>query len=265
MPIHMRMRKLRGPHMKKSMPFEPFRTHTQPVNLCRPRGALRQGRRGHPRDAGRQGPGHAQGRPGQGPRQGRAHQAAHGPRPRVQRGRQGGHRGRRRHLRRGRLTSGRVMLSTILSAFTVAEIRKKLLFTALLLALYRVGSHIPVPGINVQAVNDIQKQFGGGEHPRPAEPVQRRRPEPDRALRAGDHALHHGVDHPAAADGRRAVAGEALEGGRGRPGAHHAVHALPHRRPGVRAVDRLRLPLQALHGQRRRSRSSPSSTRRTSS
>jgi large subunit ribosomal protein L15 len=33
MPIHMRMRKLRGPHMKKSMPFEKFRTHTQPVNL----------------------------------------------------------------------------------------------------------------------------------------------------------------------------------------------------------------------------------------
>ncbi len=29
----MRMRKLRGPHMKKSMPFEPFRTETQPVNL----------------------------------------------------------------------------------------------------------------------------------------------------------------------------------------------------------------------------------------
>ncbi len=34
MPFHMRMRKLRGPHMKKSMPFEPFRTHTQPVNLA---------------------------------------------------------------------------------------------------------------------------------------------------------------------------------------------------------------------------------------
>src|SRR5918911_3847823 len=34
MPIHMRMRKLRGPHMKKSMPFEQFGlTHTQPVNL----------------------------------------------------------------------------------------------------------------------------------------------------------------------------------------------------------------------------------------
>jgi large subunit ribosomal protein L15 len=33
-PIHMRMRKLRGPHMKKSMPFEKFRTKTQPVNLA---------------------------------------------------------------------------------------------------------------------------------------------------------------------------------------------------------------------------------------
>jgi large subunit ribosomal protein L15 len=33
-PIHMRMRKLRGPHMKKSMPFEKFRTKTQPVNVA---------------------------------------------------------------------------------------------------------------------------------------------------------------------------------------------------------------------------------------
>ena len=33
-PIHMRMRKLRGPNKKMSMPFERFRTHTQPVNLA---------------------------------------------------------------------------------------------------------------------------------------------------------------------------------------------------------------------------------------
>jgi large subunit ribosomal protein L15 len=32
-PIHMRTRKLRGPNKKTSMPFEPFRTHSQPVNL----------------------------------------------------------------------------------------------------------------------------------------------------------------------------------------------------------------------------------------
>ena len=43
MPIHMRMRKLRGPHMKKSMPFEMFRTHTQPVNISALEAALRRG------------------------------------------------------------------------------------------------------------------------------------------------------------------------------------------------------------------------------
>jgi large subunit ribosomal protein L15 len=33
MPLHMRLRKLRGPTKKMSMPFEPFRTHTLPINL----------------------------------------------------------------------------------------------------------------------------------------------------------------------------------------------------------------------------------------
>ncbi len=33
-PIHMRMRKLRGPHKKQSMPFENFRTSTQPINVA---------------------------------------------------------------------------------------------------------------------------------------------------------------------------------------------------------------------------------------
>ena len=53
MPIHMRMRKLRGPHMKKSMPFEPFRTHTQPVNLEDLEDALRRRRRGDARGCSR--------------------------------------------------------------------------------------------------------------------------------------------------------------------------------------------------------------------
>src|ERR671939_193313 len=54
------------------------------------------------------------------------------------------------------------MLSTILSAFTVGEIRKKLLFTAAMLAVYRFGAHVPVPGINTRAVESVQEQFGGG-------------------------------------------------------------------------------------------------------
>jgi preprotein translocase subunit SecY len=51
------------------------------------------------------------------------------------------------------------VLSTILTAFTVAEIRKKLAFTALVLALYRLGSYLPVPGIDIQAVKSIQESF----------------------------------------------------------------------------------------------------------
>src|SRR5206468_8894395 len=52
------------------------------------------------------------------------------------------------------------MLNTILSAFTVREIREKLGFTALLLALYSLGTHVPVPGINTQAVKALSA-FGG--------------------------------------------------------------------------------------------------------
>jgi preprotein translocase subunit SecY len=53
------------------------------------------------------------------------------------------------------------MISTILGAFRVKEIRNKVLFTALLLGLYRLGSYIPAPGINSTAVNQIQQNFGG--------------------------------------------------------------------------------------------------------
>jgi preprotein translocase subunit SecY len=53
------------------------------------------------------------------------------------------------------------MISTILGAFRVGEIRNKVLFTAAMLAVYRLGTHIPAPGINASAVNAIQKNFGG--------------------------------------------------------------------------------------------------------
>ena len=53
------------------------------------------------------------------------------------------------------------MIATILGAFRVAEIRKKILFTAGVLALYRLGTHIPAPGINRQAVSSISQQLSG--------------------------------------------------------------------------------------------------------
>jgi preprotein translocase subunit SecY len=53
------------------------------------------------------------------------------------------------------------MIATILGGFRVAEIRKKILFTAAILALYRLGTHIPAPGISSSAVNAIQQNLGG--------------------------------------------------------------------------------------------------------
>lgn len=40
------------------------------------------------------------------------------------------------------------MLKTISQAFKVAEIRSKMIFTLLMLVVFRIGSNIPVPGIN---------------------------------------------------------------------------------------------------------------------
>jgi preprotein translocase subunit SecY len=53
------------------------------------------------------------------------------------------------------------VLRTFLNAFRVADIRKKLAFTAAMLALYRIGAYIPAPGINVDAVEQISENFTG--------------------------------------------------------------------------------------------------------
>jgi preprotein translocase subunit SecY len=53
------------------------------------------------------------------------------------------------------------MVSTILGAFRVADIRKKVLFTAGILALYRLGTHIPAPGISASSVKAISQQLSG--------------------------------------------------------------------------------------------------------
>ncbi len=53
------------------------------------------------------------------------------------------------------------MLQTISHAFSVPEIRRKLAFTAAMLLLYRLGSYIPAPGVNVDAVQELENSFSG--------------------------------------------------------------------------------------------------------
>jgi len=55
------------------------------------------------------------------------------------------------------------MLATVAKAFAVPEIRKKLLFVCAMLALYRLGAYIPSPGIDVDAVKQLEDQLTGSD------------------------------------------------------------------------------------------------------
>mgnify|MGYP000482513460 len=45
------------------------------------------------------------------------------------------------------------MLTTIRNAWKIPELRRKLLFTLVIILLYRIGNVIPVPGVNVQQMS----------------------------------------------------------------------------------------------------------------
>jgi preprotein translocase subunit SecY len=49
-------------------------------------------------------------------------------------------------------------MDSLKNLFTVPELRKRILFTFGLLAVYRIGSHIPTPGVNTAAVEQFAQQ-----------------------------------------------------------------------------------------------------------
>ena len=56
------------------------------------------------------------------------------------------------------------MLSSLMNMFRVADLRNKILFTLLMIAIYRFGSFVPVPGIDldaVQSLRDTAEEEGG--------------------------------------------------------------------------------------------------------
>ena len=52
------------------------------------------------------------------------------------------------------------MIQTIRKAWGIPELRKKILFTLLILVIYRVGSAIPVPYVNVDALKFYLDNMG---------------------------------------------------------------------------------------------------------
>src|SRR6187431_538490 len=55
------------------------------------------------------------------------------------------------------------MLRILGNAFAIPEIRRKIAFTAAMLALYRLGAFIPAPGIESSAIEDLQNNFAGSD------------------------------------------------------------------------------------------------------
>ena len=47
------------------------------------------------------------------------------------------------------------MFSAVKNAFKIPDLKKKLVYTILMLAVFRVGSAVPVPGINVEVIRAI--------------------------------------------------------------------------------------------------------------
>ena len=54
------------------------------------------------------------------------------------------------------------LLAAFINAFKVPDLRKKIIFTLIIMALYRLGSHVPTPGIDVEAAQQFSAQAQGG-------------------------------------------------------------------------------------------------------
>ena len=54
------------------------------------------------------------------------------------------------------------LLGSFVNAFKVPDLRNKILFTLLIIAVYRFGAHVPTPGIDVQKAQDFAAGASGG-------------------------------------------------------------------------------------------------------
>ena len=54
------------------------------------------------------------------------------------------------------------MLSRVLNMFRVADLRNKIIFTLAMIGLYRLGSFVPAPGVDIEAVQDLRDQANSG-------------------------------------------------------------------------------------------------------
>ena len=54
------------------------------------------------------------------------------------------------------------MLQTLRNAWKIPDLRKKMLYTILMLVIFRLGSFIPVPGIDAEMIKQLMGGFDQG-------------------------------------------------------------------------------------------------------
>ncbi|MCA9740025.1 MAG: preprotein translocase subunit SecY [Deferribacteres bacterium] len=54
------------------------------------------------------------------------------------------------------------MIRSFQSVFKIPELKKRIIFTLLVLVVYRIGGHVPIPGVNPDALLSYFNQVGGG-------------------------------------------------------------------------------------------------------
>ena len=50
------------------------------------------------------------------------------------------------------------LLGSFVAAFKIPDLRRKILFTLFIIAIYRFGAHVPTPGVDIQAAQDFANQ-----------------------------------------------------------------------------------------------------------
>ncbi len=104
------------------------------------------------------------------------------------------------------------MIDSFRNIFAIPDLRKRVFFTFALLAVYRLGAFIPIPGIDPVAIAEFTKAaegtvlgflnlFSGGALGRMT------------VFALGIMPYISALDHPAAADGGVALSREALQRG----------------------------------------------------
>ena len=91
------------------------------------------------------------------------------------------------------------MFEKLANIFRIPDLRKRVLFTLAMLAIYRLGGHLPTPGVNFLKLEQYFNQ-NAGISAGLRRSVFRRQSSPSDAVCPGHHAVHHGIDHPAVAD-----------------------------------------------------------------